>query len=811
MPGKYQYDIELKSNVAKLLTDMKEVQDRLDAVEGKEYKIKLNIDEKKLSNVISNLEKMLDSLGKGTGDFKQFENLSKELSSIVSEVQNLNKAFGKVDDSGTKTLLSSIQNIDKSLSELSQHILNVNKNMSNIGGDTNGTVKQVENISNAYDNAAKSAKKLADAQSKIGNKSNISSGTQIKDVFQGDDKVNTDASTTAIKEESQALEQVSTSAKEAATSKEKFANANKEVKASADETSISVDKEISALEKAGSKFESQAAGLKIKPDGDHQFLSWTNDLKELNAKIDEYNSKVKYLKENNIIDGEQVDEVKKLRDEIEQTINAMSKTPQTKRGWTDIGASKAAEKVANVLKQNTKMSKEARDAIRAYYDELRSGNPSQPIDEILVKVNQLVQKERELGRVGKSFGEIFKEKVIYGGAAQLAGMVGFYDVINVIRQAGEAVIDLNTNITELAKVSEASTSQIYDDFNSYADIAKEVGGTISDTISATADWSRNGYNIPDSKELAEVAMIYKNVGDGIDIDQANEYLISTLRGFSLEAKDAMDIIDSINEVANNEPISSAGIGDALQRSAAAFNAANTSLQESIALVTSTNSVLQSPEKVGSMWTTVSARIRGATTELEEAGLETDGMVESTSKLQAMIKGMTGFDILESDGKTFKSIYDIIVGIGDEFQSLSDIDQAALLEALAGKRQSNALAATLNNIDLLKKAYGEATNAEGSAMAEQEKYQQSIQYSIDRTKASLEELANDFISSDFLKGLIDSGDKLINLLDLLIDKFGLLGTAAGIGGIVASFKGAGRVKIAYPHLYTYACRNKTLYA
>lgn len=181
MPGTYQYDVEIKSNVAKLLSDMKQVKDRLDTVEGKEYKIKLNVDEKKLSNVISNLEKMLDSLGKGTGDFKQFENLSKELSSIVSEVQSLSKAFGKVDDSGTKTLLSSIQNIDKSLSELSQNILNVNKNMSNMGGNTSGAVKQVENISNAYQNAAKEAEKLADAQSKIGQKTNISSG--MKDTF----------------------------------------------------------------------------------------------------------------------------------------------------------------------------------------------------------------------------------------------------------------------------------------------------------------------------------------------------------------------------------------------------------------------------------------------------------------------------------------------------------------------------------------------------------------------------------------------------------------------------------------------------
>lgn len=181
MPGMYKYSMEIESNVKKLLLDTKELQDRMDTLEGKEYKINLNIDEKKLGNVISNLEKMLDSLGKGTGDFKQFENLSKELSSIVSEVQSLSKAFGKVDDSGAKTLLSSIQNIDKSLSELSQNILNVNKNMSNIGGNTSGAVKQAENISNAYQVAAKEAEKLADAQSKIGQKTNISSG--MKDAF----------------------------------------------------------------------------------------------------------------------------------------------------------------------------------------------------------------------------------------------------------------------------------------------------------------------------------------------------------------------------------------------------------------------------------------------------------------------------------------------------------------------------------------------------------------------------------------------------------------------------------------------------
>lgn len=182
MPGMYKYSMEIESNVKKLLLDTKELQDRMDTLEGKEYKINLNIDEKKLGNVISNLEKMLDSLGKGTGDFKQFENLSKELSSIVSEVQSLSKAFGKVDDSGAKTLLSSIQNIDKSLSDLSQNILNVNKNMNNMGGNTNGAVKQVENITNESKKAASALKDVAKAQEKVnGQKTNISSG--MKDTF----------------------------------------------------------------------------------------------------------------------------------------------------------------------------------------------------------------------------------------------------------------------------------------------------------------------------------------------------------------------------------------------------------------------------------------------------------------------------------------------------------------------------------------------------------------------------------------------------------------------------------------------------
>ena len=172
------------------------------------------------------------------------------------------------------------------------------------------------------------------------------------------------------------------------------------------------------------------------------------------------------------------------------------------------------------------------------------------------------------------------------------------DIMFKLREIADVVIDLNTQMTELAKVSGLSIDQLERRFNDWANTAKDLGATISDTISAAADWSRLGYSVDEAEKLAEVSILYKNVGDGIDIDQANESLVSTMQGFQMEASQAESIIDSFNEVSNNFAISSGGIGEALQRSAASFYAANTDLNSAIALITATNSVIQDPTRVG---------------------------------------------------------------------------------------------------------------------------------------------------------------------------------------------------------------------
>lgn len=168
-----------------------------------------------------------------------------------------------------------------------------------------------------------------------------------------------------------------------------------------------------------------------------------------------------------------------------------------------------------------------------------------------------------------------------------------------IRKMITNVIELDTAMTELKKVTN-ETNETYDRFLVNATKrAKELGATLTDTVSATADFARLGYSIDEATKLADAAIVYKNVGDGIeDINTASESIIATMQAFGIGAESAMNIVDKFNEVGNNYAISSSGVGDALLRSAAAMYAANNSLDETIALAAAANTIVQDPDKVG---------------------------------------------------------------------------------------------------------------------------------------------------------------------------------------------------------------------
>lgn len=377
-------------------------------------------------------------------------------------------------------------------------------------------------------------------------------------------------------------------------------------------------------------------------------------------------------------------------------------------------------------------------------------------------INNLSREAKRAGAMAESAGQKFA-RMVGEKIGWTVVTVGLMKVRQALSQVYTNVVELDTAMTELKKVTD-ETDETYRKFmDSAANRAKTLGATMSDTINATANFARLGYSLSDSADLADAALVYKNVGDGIaTIDDASESVIATMQAFGIAAQDAMTIVDKFNEVGNNFAISSKGVGDALLRSAASMNAANNTLDETIALAAAMNTVVQDPEKVGTTLKTVSMYLRAAKTEAEDAGESTDGMAESVSKLRDELLKLTNNKVdIQLDENTYKSTYQILKELSGVWNQLADITQANILEKLAGKRNANAVSALLENFTVAENALIDSQNAAGSALAENEKYLDSINGKMDQLRATWEQLSANILNSSLIKGLVDA---LRNILD-----------------------------------------------
>ena len=419
----------------------------------------------------------------------------------------------------------------------------------------------------------------------------------------------------------------------------------------------------------------------------------------------------------------------------------------------------------------------------------------------VTRVNEIEQEflgvsnaARQAGKLGQSFFGSIKE--------QASKFIGWFSVTSVvmegvqsIKKMAQAVIEVDTAMIELTKVSSASSNELKNYFDEAAESAKKLGASVSDVISATADFSRLGYNLKDASVLAEVATLYKNVGDGITIDEASSSIVSTMKAFGIEAENAMQIIDAFNQVGNNFAISSGEIGDALKRSASSLAVGGNSLSEAIGLITAGNTVVQDADIVGTALKSMSLRITSTSAELEAMGEDTEFACETLSDYRDLVMGLTDnkVNIVGDDGE-YKSTYEILKDISQVWDDMNSMEQSSLMKALFGVRQANIGASILENFDVAEQAMKSAEESAGSALKEQSNYEKGVQYSLDRLSASWQEFSNHFLDSSFVKGIVDFGNTTINVIDDITSALGSLGTIGLIGGAGLSLKNIGREKM-----------------
>lgn len=510
-----------------------------------------------------------------------------------------------------------------------------------------------------------------------------------------------------------------------------------------------------------------------------------------------------------IVDSDQI----KIMDQIDE------KAKQMKNTFTEISnlesktlgsgiAERSANNVATYMENNTKALKKYGEQLATLQQQYKSATTEFEKSDLDNQFKNLQSRISAEGLTGRSGWDEFKR-----AGKQIAQFAGIYGAIQNIgmkipSQVIGAVKDVDSSMTNLYKVTDETKSR-YDRYQkSAAQSATSLGRSMSSYINQTAEWSKLGYSLDDSEKLSKLSSIYANVGEVSD-DTAVSDMVTAMKAYNIKANNAQSIIDSLNILGNNYATSSADLGEGLSNSASSLAVSGNDINQSLAMLTGMAEITQSAPEAGNALKILSMRIRGYDEQTDSYTNDTEELSGAIADLTKTAKTPGGISLFTDDSKqTYKDTYTLMKDISEVYDDLTDKKKAELLEKLAGKNRGNQIAALIQGFQSgqVQKAYEDSINSEGSAQQEQDRWLNSIEAKQQQFQAAMQNLATSTISSDFFKGITDTGTGALNVLTNIVDKFGLLNTAAIGLGIFQGKNNSGESTWDSPHAFF-----KTTYA
>lgn len=766
---------------------------------------------------------------------KKLAETQKEVSFTSSEtnisLENSPKkdAFPKTDSSATNASTSAIKEENNALEQTTQSaekaanskkkFANANKEVKDSANASVGAIKDENNAfdKNEWDKNVKAIQKYMDAVTELNHLKAKDKGTGKNTSVIADQEQEVERLKNIAYEAKKTLSSIANSNKADVNTWEKWVNVMKQF----DQASQGSTRSIARLEDAmrnanNSQIEYMNSVIKrfqnsydkystdASRNGYNPSVEFSDKLSSFNSSLNDLKNLSSSISNGEFVKQEQIDSFKRLTQNAEEAQKSLKNMSASEKGMKSVSVQKEIDKINQLLRENTRYSKEAKIELRSLITQLMSGDPTVNLEAIHTKVMEIKNAEELAGRAGKNFFDILASKSYYGFIGQmqsyLSMYVGFYGMMNSFRNGLSTVRELNTALTEMRKVSEETTQSLKNYQNTTFDVANVVGTTAKQIQNSTADWMRLGESMSEAAESAKDANILFNVSEFEGIDEATESLVSMSQAY--KDLDKMDIINVLNNIGNNYSISTDGLATALKDSASALVTANNDLNEAVSLTTAGNAITQDPSKVGAGLRTISLRLVGteeAKQELSDLGEETDGMITTVSKLRDTIMDATkaasadgkGFDILDDNGN-YKSTYEIMQGLADLYDDIVKKDKELgtnnlnlLLETIAGKNRSNIAASILQNGEMLKSVYEDAQNSEGSAEQELNSYLDSVDGKLQQLSNRAQEFWFKVIDSETIKNGIDLLTNLTKGATDFVDTIGILPTLlTGIGAGIA---------------------------
>lgn len=392
------------------------------------------------------------------------------------------------------------------------------------------------------------------------------------------------------------------------------------------------------------------------------------------------------------------------------------------------------------------------------------------------QTTEIINSQMNLSTMLKSAIERF---AVWGVAMKVWTSVG-----NAVKDCTAYVKDLNEAMTNIRVVTMDTKEATEDLLDTYNQLGQELGADTLDIAEGAIDWLRQGYDQADTAELVKDSTILSKLAL-IDNAEATEYLTSALKGYKLEAQDAIGVIDQLVSIDLEAATSAGDMAEAMSRTANMARTTGVEMNELLGMIATIAETTQmSASTVGNAMKTVFSRMSNVKAGVDNFEGEALNDVEKTLN-------RVGIALRDNQGNWY-DFYDVLDEVASRWDSFNDVQQSQITTALGGTRQRENILVAIENWDKVRQYAQTGADSAGTAMDKYGIILESVSAKQSQLTAKMQEFYTNVFSDEFITKALDIANGFMDITnagDGLLGKILLLTTAIlALNAVITALKG-----------------------
>ena len=363
------------------------------------------------------------------------------------------------------------------------------------------------------------------------------------------------------------------------------------------------------------------------------------------------------------------------------------------------------------------------------------------------------------GQLGVQMSNIMTRFTQMGAAYKIIGKIreGFNNVVQSAKNLDKAMTDLRIVTGQTGDEARQTMGQ-------FSKLAGELGVSTSEVAASATAWLRQGYNMAQVNDLVTSSLYLSRLGM-ISVDEATKDMTSSLKGFKLEAQDALSVVDKLTALDVKAATTAGEIATGLAQFANLANLNGISIDQAAAMVATIADVSQvSGSQAGNSIKMMLSRYGTVKSGKFETMTEEGDDTASLNDVEKVLKRI-GVSMRDSNLQ-FREFDEVLNDISEKWDTLDNISRNAVATALAGTRQREAFLVLMSNMDKYQKFTEVAETSEGTAQRKYVAYTEQLEASQKRLAAAWEKISQDADIARFLKNLNDIATVAVKTLPII---------------------------------------------